>query len=269
MAAFIAARYTEKYRDQSENKAEHYRQIKTNVLNPMLELTDKYYLPIVEFKKENLSWTRKTTKKFAAGLSEEPIIYEVVASIIPRNISDSSISPEEEQTHIVNELYEDCQKNHFKMLFEEWENLTSKTGQFNRESLELANAITESIAKTLGLPIVNNWNFSGQYVTPYCGVGIWNRMAGTGMYQLSTGVQATGSGQYLTVTFGNTIIQLDPSTDVQKVRSVIDDEIKQRREKFLQLKTNAESIDKKFVTFRANLEILIEKQKLSGKCDYI
>jgi hypothetical protein len=54
VAAFIAARYTEKYRDQSEKKVAHYKQIKINVLNPMLELTDKYYLPILEFKKANL-----------------------------------------------------------------------------------------------------------------------------------------------------------------------------------------------------------------------
>jgi hypothetical protein len=158
------------------------------------------------------------------------------------------------------------------MLFEEWENLTSKVDQFNRESLELANVMTESIAKKLGLPVVKDWNFSGQCVTPFCGVAIFNRMAGTGGYQLTTAVQPFGKGTYLTVSFGNNIIQLDPSTDVadvQKVRSILDDEINERREKFLLLKTKAESINKKFVPFRAHLEILMGKQKLSGKCEYI
>ncbi|MGD0204033.1 MAG: hypothetical protein ABSC20_09050 [Candidatus Bathyarchaeia archaeon] len=271
-AAFIAARFTEKYRDQSENKAEHYKQIKVNVLTPMLDLTDKYYLPIIEFKRENLAWERRITKKFAAGLNEEPINYEIVASIAPKNTSGSNIFQEDEQIHIENEFFEDCRKNHFKMLFEEWENLTSKVDQFNRESLELANVMTESIAKKLGLPVVKDWNFSGQCVTPFCGVAIFNRMAGTGGYQLTTAVQPFGKGTYLTVSFGNNIIQLDPSTDVadvQKVRSILDDEINERREKFLLLKTKAESINKKFVPFRAHLEILMGKQKLSGKCEYI
>lgn len=264
-AAFIAARYTEKYRDQSENKAEHFRQIKVNVLNPMLRQTDQYYLPILEFKKENLKWSRRDTKRFAVGLNEEPITYEVVASIVPTNTSSSGALQEDEQACIENELYEDCRKNHFKTLFEEWENLTSKVNEFNRESLELANMITDSIAKTLGLPVVNDWEHSGQYVTPYCGVAIFNRMAGTGMYQLTTEIQNT----YKRVSFGNVIIKLDPSADVQKVRSIIDEEIKERREKFLQLKTKAESIDKEFVPFRAQLEAQAEKQKLSEKCDYI
>ena len=227
-AAFIAARYTEKYRDQSENLVEHYRQIKDNVLKPMLDLTDKYYLPIIEFKRENLTWDRRIIKKFAAGLNEEPINYEIVASIAPKNTSGSTLVQEDEQVHIENELFEDCRKNHFKMLFEAWENLTLKVDQFNRESLQLANVMTESIAKKLGLPIVNDWNFSGQCVTPFCGVAIFNRMAGTGGYQLNTTVQPFGKGTYLTVSFGNTIIQLDPFTDVsevQKVRSIIDDEI--------------------------------------------
>lgn len=267
-AAFIAARYTEKYRDQSENKAEHYSQIKSKVLIPMLEQTDQYYLPILQFKKENLYWIRREAKRFAVGLNEEPITYEVAASIVPANISSSRLLQEDEQAQFENELYEDCRKNHFKTLFEEWENLTSRVNQFNRESLELANMITESIAKTLGVPVVNAWDLSGHYVTPYCGVAILNRMAGTGMYQLNIGVQNT-NGEYLRVSFGNVIIQLDLSTDVQKVRSIIDEEIKGKREKFLQLTTKAESIDKEFVPFRDKLEKLGEKQKLSGKCDYI
>jgi hypothetical protein len=269
VAAFIAARYTEKYRDQSENVAKHYRQIKVNVLNPMLELTDKYYLPIIEFKKENLKWDRRITKKFAVGLNEEPTTYEVIASIVPKSTSNSDFLQEDKQAQIEYELYEDCRKNHFKTLFEEWENLTLKVNDFNRESLELANMITESVALTLGLPVVKEWDRSGQYVTPYCGVAIFNRMAGTGMYQLTIGVQPTGYGEYLRVSFGNFIIQLDPSTDVQKVRSIIDEEIKETREKFLQLKTKAESIEKEFVPFRVKLQTIAEKQKLSGKCDYI
>ena len=32
----------------------------------MLELTDKYYLPILELKKANLFWDRKDTKKFTS-----------------------------------------------------------------------------------------------------------------------------------------------------------------------------------------------------------
>lgn len=269
VGAIIAARYTEKYRDQSENEAEHYRQIKVNVLNPMLKQTDQYYLPILEFRRENLDWDRRDTTRFAVGLNEEPTTYEVVARIVPVNISSSRLLQEDEQARIENELYEDCRKNHFKTLFEEWENLTSKVNQFNRESLELANMITESIAKTLGLPVVNAWDLSGHYVTPYCGVAILNRMAGTGMYQLTNGVQKTQNGEYQRVSFGNVIIQLDPSADVQKVKNMIDEEIKEKREKFLHLKTKAESIDKEFVPFRAKLETLAEKQKLSGKCDYI
>jgi hypothetical protein len=230
----------------------------------MLKQTDQYYLPILEFKKENLHWDRRDTKRFAVGLNEEPTTYEVVASIIPANISSSRLLQENEQAHIENELYEDCRKNHFKKLFEEWENLTSKVNQFNRESLELANMITESIAKTLGLPVVNEWDRPGHYVTPYCGVAILNRMAGTGIYKLTA-----ESGKYLMVSFGNVIIQLDPSADAQKVKSIIDEEITEKREKFLQLKTKAESIDNEFVPFRAKLETLTEKQKLSGKCDYI
>jgi hypothetical protein len=266
VAAFIAARYTERCRDQSENEAEHYRQIKIDVLNPMLKQTDQYYLPILEFKKENLKWDRRDTKRFAVGLNEEPTIYEVVASIVvPTNTSSSSVLQEDVQARIENELYEDCKKNHFKTLFEEWENLTSEADEFNRESLKLANMITESIAKTLDLPVVNDWNHSGQYVTPYCGVAIFNRMAGTGIYQLTV-VQNT---RFQRFSFGNPIIQLDLSADAQKVRNIIDEEIKEKREKFLQLKAKGGSLDKKFIPFRAKLKTLTEKQKLSGKCSYI
>jgi len=235
----------------------------------MLIQTDQYYLPILEFKKENLHIGRRDTKRFAVGLNEEPTTYEVEASIVPANISSSGLLQEDEQARIESELYEDCRKNHFKTLFEEWENLTSKVDQFNRESLKLANLITESIAKKLALPVVNEWDHSGQYVTPYCGVAIFNRMAGTCIYQLTTGVQKTPYGEYQRVSFTNLIIQLDPSADVQKVRSVIDEEIKETREEFLQLKTKAESIDKEFVPFRTQLKTQDEKQKLSGKCDYI
>ncbi|MCJ7634094.1 hypothetical protein MUP77_17120 [Candidatus Bathyarchaeota archaeon] len=269
VAAFIAARYTEKYRNQSENEAEHYKQIKVNVLNPMLKQIDQYYLPILEFKRENLFYDRRDTKKFAVGLSEQPTTYEVVGSIVPANISSSRILQEDEQSHIENGLFEDCRKKHFKTLFEEWERLTSKVNEFNRESLELANLITESIAKMLSLPVINDWDRSGQYVTPYCGVAIFNRMAGTGIYQLIIGVENMGYGTYLIVKFGNSIIQLDPSTDVQKVRSIIDNEINERREKFLYLKTKAESINKEFVPFRTQLATQLEKQKLPGKCDYV
>jgi len=65
---------------------------------------------------------------------------------------------------------------------------------------------------------------------------------------------------------------LTPPFDVaytHKVRNILDDEINERREKFLLLKTKAESIDKKFVPVRAHLEMLMGKQKLSGKCNYI
>lgn len=267
-AAFIAARYTEKYRDQSESKAEHYKQIKANVLNPMLRQTDQYYLPIIEFKKENLQWTRADTKRFAVGLNDEPVTYKVVASIVPIGASSLGIVQEDEQAQIENELYEDCKANHFKAQFEEWEKLTLKVKGFNQESLDLANMITESIAKTLGLQVVNEWANSREYVSPYCGVAIFNRMAGTGN-QLTIGVQPTGYGSYLLVSFGNVMIQLVPSADTQRVRSVIDEEINERREKFLQLKTQAESIDKEFVPFRAKLKTLAEKQELSVKCDYI
>ena len=65
------------------------------------------------------------------------------------------------------------------------------------------------------------------------------------------------------------MIQLSPSAEVQKVRSVIEEEMKKTREKFLRLKTKAESIQKDFVTFRAKLQMSVEKQKLSGKCNYI
>jgi hypothetical protein len=265
IAAFIAARYTEKYRDQTENRAEHYRQIKVNVLNPMLELTDQHYLPILEFKKANLKVDRKDTKKFAVGLNEEPTTYEVVASIVSESTSNSDLLQEDKQTQIENELFEDCRKNHFKALFEEWENLTLKVNDFNQESLELANMISESIAKTLGLPIVKEWDRSGQYVTSYCGVAIFNRMAGTGIYQLTIGQDARQHW----VSFGQIAVRVDLTTDIQKVKNVIDEEIKARREKFLQLKKKAESIDKEFVPFRAHLKTLMDKQKLSGKCDYI
>jgi hypothetical protein len=264
VAAFVAARYTEKYRDLNEKIVEHYRQIKINVLNPMLELTDQHYLPILEFKKANLRWDRRDTRKFAVGLNEEPTTYEVVASIVPASTSNSDLLQGDNQAQIEKELYEDCRKNHFKTLFEEWENLTLKVDDFNRESLVLANMITGSIAKTLGLPIVKEWDRSGQYVTPYCGVAIFNRMAGTGMNQLTTGQD----NRHQWVSFGQIIVQIDLTSDIQKVKNIIDEEIKARREKFLQLKTNAESIDKQFVPFRANLKTMTEKQKLTGKCDY-
>jgi hypothetical protein len=269
VAAIIAARYTEKYRDRSENAAEHYKQIKVNVLNPMLKLTDRYYLPIVELRKENLQWFRRDTKQFAAGLDEEPIIYEVVASIIPPNTSDSTVLQGNEEAQIDNELYEDCKKNHFKLLFEEWETLTSRVNQFNQESLQLANMITHSIAKTLDLPVAKIWDAPGRFVTPYCGIAILNRMAGIGIYQIMSGFQSTTGGQYLQVSFGNVIIQLEPSADIQKIRGIIDEEIKVRRKKFLELKTLAGSIDKDFVLFRPKLQTIAEKQKLSGKCSYI
>ena len=269
VAAIIAARYTEKYRDRSENAAEHYKQIKVNVLNPMLQLTDRYYLPIVGFKKENLQWSRKDTKRFAAGLNDEPLIYEVVASIVPPNVSGSTVLKENEDAQIDNELYEDCKRNHFRPLIEEWETLTLRVNEFNQESLQLANTITDSIAKTLDLPVVKSWNLSGQFVTPYCGIAILNRMAGTGMYQISIGVQPTGFGQYLQVSFGNVVIQLEPSADVQKIKGIIDEEINIRRKKFLELKTIAESIEKEFILFRPKLQTIAEKQKLAGKCNYI
>lgn len=265
-AAFIAALYTEKYRDQNENRTEHYKQIKVNVLNPMLNQTDQYYLPILEFAKANLHWTAKNTKKFAVGLTEEPTISEVVACIVPSNASSSIIiQGEDEKALIEKELYEDCKKNHFNKLFKEWENLNTKANDFNQESLKLANIITESISKKLGLPIVSDWNLQGQYVTPYCGVAIFNRMAGTLGYQLGV----TQNNSYQMVSFGNVIIQLDLSADIQKVKSILDDEIKERKEGFIQLKAKAESIDKEFVVFRAKLETLTDKQRLSGKCNYV
>ena len=268
-AALIAARYTEKYRDQSENKAEHYKQIKVGVLDPMLRQTDEHYLPILEFKKASLEWSRRDLRRFAVGLDEEPLTYEVIANIVPSSALKQRLPMiEGDEAKIETELYDDCKTNHFKMLFEKWESLISRVNELNRQSLELANTITQSIADKLGLPIIGDWDRPGQYVTPYCGVAIFNRMAGTGMYQLSSGVQDSGHGKHQNIAFGNPIVQVDPSADVQKIRNMIDEEINGRREKFLILKATADSIDKEFAAFRTQLAKMMEKQKLSGKCDY-
>jgi hypothetical protein len=229
----------------------------------MLELTDKHYLPILEFKKANLDVDRRDIRKFAVGLNEEPTIYEVVAIAVPESTNPNSIMGEI-QVRIEKELYDDCRKNHFKNLLVEWETLTKKVNNFNQESLELANIITESVAQKLGLPIAKEWDLSGQYVTPYCGVAIFTRMMGTGMYQLTL----CQDNHYQSILFGRTIIKVDYTVDTQKIKSVIDEEIITRREKSLQLKTRAESISKEFVPFRVRLKTLADKQKLSGKCDF-
>jgi hypothetical protein len=125
--------------------------------------------------------------------------------------------------------------------------------------------INESVSQKLGLPIVKEWDLSGQYVTPYCGVAIFNRMAVTGMYELTVGQDA----RYQWISFGQTAIKVDLASDIQRIKSVIDEEISARRERLLQLKTKADSINKEFVPFRTHLKTLMDKQKLSGKCDFI
>lgn len=76
LAAIIAAKYTEKYRDRNENALEHFKQIKSHVIAPMLKQIDGYYLPILSFNAENLQWDRRDTRKFAVELSEQPVTYK-------------------------------------------------------------------------------------------------------------------------------------------------------------------------------------------------
>jgi len=82
-------------------------------------------------------------------------------------------------------------------------------------------------------------------------------MAGTGMYQLTIGQDARQHW----VSFGQIAVRLDLTTDIQKVKNVIDREIKARREKFLQLKKKVESIDKEFVPFRAHTRLFSKTSK--------
>jgi type II secretory pathway pseudopilin PulG len=272
-AAFIAARYTEKYRDQNENSAEHFRQIKSKVLIPMLKLTDQYYLPILQYKKANLVWERRDNKRFAAGLSEEPYDYEVIAAISPPTIAPITIVPpygtqEDQGDKIEKSIFDDCSQNHFDTLFNLWTNSTSKVDEYNKECLKLADSITDSIAKRLELPIIRSWDGKEEHVSPYCGVAIFNRMATTGMDQLHIGVDGQPGG-FLRASFGNYIIQVKPSGDPQKLREVIEKEIVERREQFLEVKGKADSLGKTFGTLRTQLLITSEKQRLPGKCKYV
>jgi len=270
VSAVVASRYTEKYRDQSESTAEHFKQIKANVLAPMLNQTDEYYLPILGFKKENLSYDRSETRNYAAGLSEQPTVSEVVAVVAPPTSPRSRlVQDEDDKSRIEVQLFKDCQANHFKAVFSEWEKLTSRVDKFNRECLDLANSITASVAKKLSLPIGKDWEQAEPNVTPYCGIAIFNRMAGMGVSFLSTSMQNTQAGLRQRLSFGNTIIDMMPSGDTNKAKSIIDEEIRENKDRFFQLKATADSIDKEFVKFRVRLATLMEKQKLPGRCDYL
>jgi hypothetical protein len=268
-SAILAAKYTEKYRDQNENAVEHFKQIKARVLTQMLKQIDQYYLPTLEFRMEGLQWDRRDKVKFAVDLGEQPITYEVVASAATPGNSRSIRTVGEENIDIEAELYQDALKNHFHTALEHWHKLTSNVNEYNQECLALANSITESIAKKLNLPIIGAWDLPTEYVTPYCGVAIFNRMAGTQGYQLSVDIPNPATGQRPKISFGNPIIYLPLGSDPNIATEIVAAEIKERRDRFLQLKAKAEALDKEFASLRVQIVMLTEKQKLSGRCDYI
>src|SRR2546422_2003783 len=205
IAAFVAARFTEKYRNASEARLRHLEEIKAKVLTPLMKQIDQYYTPVLSFRISNLTTENVQIKKYAASLAETPLESEIRLSIPKPDSSETASWVVKPELVVDQELYKDCSLNHFSQFFKAWEKFVSQVGTFNKKCLDFANKLNETASKAFGIPVGKSWEAPGSFVVPAFGLLVYQRMVGIQTFPLSGGLVNGQYGKVYRVNFGNQV----------------------------------------------------------------
>jgi hypothetical protein len=269
----IVAGLTESLRSKNEKRADHLRELKSKVLQPVIQQVDKHYLPILKFRNSNLSVNLVPNKKIAAKLTEQPVDYRLEVVVWNPGITPGLVSedPDEKSGFALDSgLLADCREHHFQKLMTTWNDLQRAMKKYNEDCLSFSDKITEEIRTKLGLPKANTWNQPGEYVTPALGFEVFQRMVGLGFIQFSTDVQAMGYGNVLNVRMGGSkVAQLRGDAPPDQIENAIGESIEIHREEAKGIVERAGSLVPKFEQFAKEMVEQLETQKLPGKCSYV
>jgi hypothetical protein len=273
VGSVIVASLTESLRSKNEKKDNHLREIKNQVLQPMIQQIEKHYLPILRFRNSNLMVSQVPTKKVAAKLSEQPVNYELKVVVWEPGINSGVVSPgdpDEKSGYVLDEgLLADCRENHFKDLIGSWDSLAREVRKYNETCLELSDRITKEVSSKLKLPIATYWDIPGEFVTPALGFEIYQRMVALGSTQLSQTVQAMGYGNVLNVRLGaSKVAQLKPDSPPTLMEGVLSEAIEFHTHEAKGIISLAEGLAPRLENLLKGLLKQFETQKLPGKCDY-
>lgn len=273
LSVYLATRF----KGTQERKKQHLKEIKDEVFQPLKEGINRYYLPALEKKKVNIridarskptkSITKEDRKKADKRLEftfmilepkEAPLRYGTVEPLgkLPSFVPDTK-------------FYSCVKKKHFPSFIQRWEEFKQRFDTYNKKCLGIAEKIKEEIKEETNLPSFKG-NFSGAnaYISEYdVTLFILKKSLQKDYSDLLTIKEETN----ITALYaGQEKVAQGKSQKIKKCIEVIKEliELIQRENGTKELAKQADGLIPEVKKLRDDVEILLRRKKLSGKCEY-
>lgn len=167
LSAYLAAYLTTRFRRTQERKAQHLKEIKDKVFQPLKKGIDGYYLPTLKEKRVNIGiYMKPKYNKFVTKEDYKKASKQLEPMFITLSPEEARLHPERSIYRKYSsfvpdaEFYSCVKEKHFPSFIQKWEKFKQKFDVYNERCLQIAQKIKEEIRKGTNLPSYKG-NFTG------------------------------------------------------------------------------------------------------------
>jgi hypothetical protein len=149
LATFLGVYLAAYVREKRAAKAEHFRILKKEAIEPILAKLTSYHLPILDLKVANIVYDSISVEEDAEDVTVRPVKgwQKVLAVVSVQRIVSSEKWTSMDLDRL---LYEDAKKTHFRRFIQNWENFERKVSEYHAECLRIARTYEEAIRSQKG-----------------------------------------------------------------------------------------------------------------------
>ena len=252
IGVFLGPRLAEKSRRHYNQRQVHLQEIKDEVLRPLLNVLNEYYIPISERRKANIedSWRYEEVEEVPITGNRRRSVEELVV-----------VEPQRSESQ---QLYRCTKQSHFPGLVESWENFTTRFAEYNAKCLGWVKGLRDRITQQVNIPVLSPPFNQPKWIAPNrLAVWIFNRQLGV-EFQPIKPIKAD------TDTWGIEFVSsrfLEHATEKEKDLTVeVLDKLEKDRAGVEDLIKEAEELKGQAYHLKVSLEDSLKALKLNGKC---
>lgn len=251
----------ERWKFTEEIKQRHLKEIKEQVFEPLLEILNSHWFPILERKRVNL--VVKPTPTYEGD--------GVTSRLVSTEYSLDTYEEPEYLTPINQHLYKDARDQHYTQILKRYENFKHQAEEYVKNCLSYADEIKKEIKQGIHLPEYNplpgkNMNFCEWISSDYLAIFVIRKQVVENDVNLSLHFSPVGQFGIKEVMYEHTRCAI--SSTPENIKQTLN-ELLRIRKKADELIAFADKLRIECFEIKNEIDKLCLSPKLIGDCDFI
>ncbi len=278
LGVWLSPRVVESSRRRYQVRQDHLEMIKENVIRPLLNQVEIYFMPIIDGQLSNVIERSELKPILDAPIDQFGGIRQIELSIL--NLKDSIDEWEQEdwqrnaldmpltqraRRQFDELMYNDLKNNHEPKLVDKWEAFIFKVEEYNKKCFSYVKSMSDTLIEQSKLPVWTSYEGKQGINSAGLAAYIWGRQLGL----RSDIVRVIELGNRFDLHCGDKIMAMGSEEEIKSCFKIISGLVSDKGEAYklaetvsdMDLKNEAYVIQEKLSDYR-------QSKKLLGKCAY-